>query len=122
MIDGRASGERWKWEKGRQYCQREVGTDYYSMNSFSRQARVFQFAMENNLKIEAFMGLFRDDETNEWLWASGEETNNFFYWRKGIPEEESTSKIAVVRFDLFGGGWDDVGDTFKASFLICSKR
>ncbi len=76
--------------------------------------------MEKNLEFQAWIGLFRDGK--EWLWANGEETNDFFYWRRGDPEGDSTTKYATLRFDLFGGGWDDVQENAKRSFLICSNR
>ncbi len=119
IVDGQQSGEKWKWRKGRKYCQTVLGTDYYSLNSFYRQSRVLELALENNIKSTAWIGLFRDG--SEWKWSDGESTNDFFYWKLNDPSKNGTF-YSMIRFDRFGGGWGDVPKNGRASSLICSNR
>ncbi len=73
--------------------------------------------MDNGIKSKAWIGLRRDDEN--WGWVNGEKNNDFFYWRKGAADvENSEGTVAMMRLDLFGGGWDDVRDISKATALI----
>ncbi len=71
--------------------------------------------MDKGIKSKAWIGLKRNEVM--WEWVNGERNNDFFYWRKGDADEHSKGMVAMMRLDLFGGGWD-AKDISKATALI----
>ncbi len=57
--------------KGRKYCIEELGTEYYAINSDSKQTRVELVASENGLTDRACTGFNHDAINSEWNWSDG---------------------------------------------------
>ncbi len=115
------TSQTWKWAKGRQYCRNVVGSDYYSINTFDKMSKIHKMGWENNFsndKVKAFIGLNDDDDDGMWEWVKGDPTYDFFYWRR----QKEGDIYALIRFDIFGAGWDTAAKKSKANALVCAHR
>ncbi len=130
-MDGSPASTDWKWRKAREYCTNIIPTlfnggssDLYSVNSIDKHHAISKLALENNIKVKAgFIGLADKDDDGTWLWLDGEPTNGFYVWRSGLnPPTGTNKKVAVIRFNTFGFGWDPYSKGAKGQVIICSHR
>ncbi len=120
----------WKLNKAKQYCKTILPTFYdlkpstlYSINSWEKQSAVSKVAFENNIRTKAWIGLTDELSEGTWYWQDGEPTNDFYFWRSGSTPPNGTDKHAsMIRFDLFGYGWDPISKVRKVDAIICSHR
>ncbi len=76
-------------------------------------------AFENNIETKAWIGLTDELSEGTWYWLDGEPTNDFYFWRSGSTPPNGTDKHAsMIRFDVFGFGWDPMNVLKGANDII----
>ncbi len=115
---------RWRFLGGRKYCQKTFKTDFFAINSFEREMDILELAKGKGIKTKGWIGLNDDENEGIWEWSNSEDTHDFFYWRSSSMPDLNNTDVngAMIRLDLFGGGWDDVKLRSRTSVLICSRR
>ncbi len=80
------------WEESRQYCN-DTGSDLVSIESHEE----LKFVNDTILEMKAteyFIGLRKDDESEEWRWLSGNNNMDPLPWAEGQPSKDG--KCAVM--------------------------
>ncbi len=120
----------WKWRNARQYCKNALPTfyddepsDLYSINSWDKQSAVSKVAFENSIETKAWIGFTDELSEGTWYWLDEKPENGFSFWRSRATPPTGTGKhTSIIRFDLFGYGWDPISKVKRANAIICSHR
>ncbi len=101
----------------------ELGTEYYAINSDSKQKKVNLVASENGLADKAWTGFNYDAINSEWIWSDGSLSLGYSNWLSEPTDPETFSKAQLLfnKNEPDFGKWKAQRSGNKLNILVCKK-
>ncbi len=112
----------WNWNTGRDFCQQIVGTDYFSINTRAKSLRLEAMAIETNVNMMAWIGLYEDLEMMKWKWIDTSPNNGFSNWKRRQPTDDERKNHAMIRFDAALINWQENIGSRELNAIVCERK